>query len=91
MIEYRISRIIKDYGNITTNDDVPAVYSALQECINYNLEDVSNEDIKDCVMSLVKCDSCETYEIDIFVTRTSLILDDQGNEGMMCDFCRGNG
>ncbi len=91
-MEYRIHRIIRTYGNYKTENDFESIYSALQEMIQYDLEEVPNEKIVDAVMSLVKCDSCEEFELDIFTYSTTRVrAEDGGDWGTVCFTCQGNG
>ena len=91
-MEYRIHRIIKTYGNYKTENDFESIYSALQEMIQYDLEEVPNEKIVDAVMSLVKCDSCEEFEHEMFTYSTTRVrAEDGGDWGTVCFTCQGNG
>lgn len=89
-MEFRIFNLIKQYGNWKKDGDVELIYDRLQEAMNIN-DETPSEAIIDCVLNLVKCDSCGEYETEYFTTLTSYVLDDDGNDGRMCDYCRGNG
>jgi hypothetical protein len=90
-MEYRIRRLIKDYGNYKQEADIERIYTALQESISYNLDDVSNDMITDMVMNLRKCDSCEEYEHEMFTSLTTAVRSEDGGDwGRICITCRGN-
>jgi hypothetical protein len=91
-MEYRIRRLIKDYGDYNNDKDIDGIYRALQEAIRYDLNEVSNEIIKDMVMDLRKCDSCEEYEHEMFTSLTTAVRSEDGGDwGRVCITCRGNG
>lgn len=91
-MEYRIRRLIMDYGDYDTTQDIDGIYSALQEAISYDLNEVSNEIIKDMIMNFKKCDSCETYEHEMFTSLTTAVRSgDGGDWGRVCYACQGNG
>jgi hypothetical protein len=90
-MEYRINQLIRKHGDYKTQSDIEGIYSALQEAISYDLEDVSNEIITDMIMNLRKCDSCEEYEHEMFTSLTTAIRSEDGGDwGRICITCRGN-
>lgn len=89
-MEFRVYNLIKQYGNWSKESDIELIYDRLQEYTNID-DDTTNEEIIDCVMDLVKCDCCGEYETEYFTRLTTYVLDENGNEGIMCDYCRGNG
>lgn len=91
-MEYRIFRLIKHHGNYNSEADFELIYSALQEVIQYDLEEVPNEKIVDAVTSLVKCDNCEQFEHEMFTYSTTRVrAEDGGDWGTVCFTCQGNG
>lgn len=90
-MEYRVRKLIMQFGSYETHEDIETIHNALQEHIRYDLEEVTNESIADMLDSLRKCDCCGEYEHDIFMEVSSLVLDKDGNHGRICDYCRGLG
>jgi hypothetical protein len=88
-MEYRIRKLIMDHGSYRDHVDFEGIYSALQEVISYDLEKINNELLVDTISSLRKCDNCGNYEMDYLVSSTTLVLNEDGEHGMICDFCRG--
>ena len=89
-MEYRVNRLIREHGNWRTESDIEAIYDTLKECMTIN-DDTPNDKIIDQVSDLVKCDCCGEYEIEYFTTFSSLVLDEDGEYGRICDYCRSIG
>lgn len=89
-MEYRINQLIRKHGNYRTESDIEGIYSALQEVMTVN-DDTPNDKIVDQVVDLVKCDCCGEYEKEYFTSISSLVLDEDGNHGRICDYCRSIG
>lgn len=89
-MEYRINQLIKKYGNYRKDGDIDDIYSKLLEVMTID-DETPNDSIVDQVMDLVKCDCCGEYEIEYFTTFSSLVLDDDGEYGRICDYCRSVG
>lgn len=90
-MEARVRRLILTFGDFKTEADMEALHGALKEAISYNLESISDEEITDMLNSLRKCDSCGEYETEDFIQSSSLVLDEDGEHGRICDYCRSVG
>lgn len=89
-MEFRVYNLISQYGNWKKKEDIELIYERLQD-VMWVSDDSTNEAIIDVIVDLVKCDCCGEYETEYFTSLTSLVLDDDGNHGRICDYCRGNG
>lgn len=89
-MEFRVYNLIKQFGNWRKESDIELIYEALTEAINLD-DETPNETIVDTITDLVKCDCCGEYEIEYFTTFTSLVLDEDGEHGRICDYCRSIG
>lgn len=89
-MEFRVFNLIKQFGNWRKESDIELIYDRLVEVMNVD-DDTTNEEIIDTITDLVKCDCCGEYEIEYFTTFSSLVLDEDGEHGRICDYCRSIG